>query len=215
MINDLKLGLKMFRYGRYLKTGIPWSIIILVIGLLIHIWDRTCELGGLPGDVLMMTMAVYIFPTVYSLRSSNLVLSSPAQKRVWTSMPAAVTCFYTVILYLVLSLSNGILMTGHPEYISVICIGTVYSAGAAALIMITASLYAYFWMAVTQAIGICCLNFFERNIVSMFRFVIFDNSPGSFALALVIGLVIILLGGLGQYGVSLLVYKKFMPRYSK
>lgn len=210
MIKDLKLGIKMFRYGRYLKTGIPWSIIFVGIGLILNVWDRTCEIGGLPGDVLIMITTANIIPTVYSLRTSNFVLSAPVQKRIWTSVPAAVTCLCAVVLYLALALSNIILMTGHPEYISVVCIGTLLAAGAAAFIMITASLSTYFWIAILQAVGLYGLAVAERNIAGKFRFVFFDNSAGSFALALAIGLFIIMLGGLGQYGVSLLTYKVSM-----
>ncbi|MCM1376801.1 MAG: hypothetical protein NC245_17130 [Muribaculum sp.] len=215
MIRDLKLGVKIFPYGRYRRVGLPWSILIFGLGLMLNIWDRIWERGGMPGDVLMMATVVNIIPTVYSLRTSNFVLSSPVQKRIWTSVPAAVTCLCAAALYLALALSNLILIQGRPEYISVVCIGTILAAGAAAFIMVTAVLSTYLWMAVIQAVGLYGLSVAERSIVGRFREGFFDNGMGSYVLALAIGLALILLGGLGQYGVSLLNYRRFMPRYTK
>lgn len=213
MINDLKLGIKMFRYGRYLKAYMVWGGICFVIGMLINIWDRTCEMGGLPGDALMMLSGIFFAYNFYSLSGSGFLRSSSVPKRLQTSVPATGTCFFMVALYLVLALSNGIMMTGHPEYIGAICIGTLFSAVVAAFMMITAILPCKsFGMEIMQGTGISFLLCSEKFIVGKLRLVIFDNSAGSFALALVIGLFIIVLGGLGQYGVSLLVYRAPMRR---
>ena len=213
MINDLKLGIKMFRYGRYLKAYMVWGGICFIVGMLINIWDRTCEMGGLPGDAFMMLSEIFFAYNFYSLSGSGFLQSSSVPKRLQASVPATGTCFYMIALYLVLSLSNGIMMTGHPEYIGAICIGTVYSAGVAAFIIVTIVLPCkHLWMEIMHGIGMGGLIAFEMNIVRKLRFVIFDNSAGSFVLALAIGLFIIVLGGLGQYGVSLLVYRMPMRR---
>ncbi len=216
MINNFKLGMKMLRYGSGLVPMMIFGGIFLVVGLLVNICDKKLGGVGLSGDVLMMILAMFPAQTIYSLSASNLVQSSPAKKRMQTSIPATVTCFYMIALYLLLALSNGLLMIGHPELIGAVCVETVSIAGFVVLIMAVIGVgYKYFWVTIMEGVAVYLLLSVRMTIVDKLRFDIVDKSVGSFALALVIGLAVIVLGGFGQYGLSLLVYKAPMSKYSQ
>lgn len=216
MMNNFKLGIKMLRYGSGLVSMMVCGVIFFVLGLLIYIWDKTFENAGLSGDVLMMVLVMFPAQIIYSLSVSNLVQSSPVKKRMQTSVPATVTCFCVIALYLLLSLINGIMIIRHPEYIRAICVETVTMAVFVAFIMISIAVaYKHFWMSFIDGFAVYYMIFARMTIVEKFQFEIFGSNAGSFVLALVIGLIIIVLGGIGQYGVSLLVYKAPMSKYAQ
>lgn len=216
MMNNFKLGIKMLRYGSGLVSMMVCGVIFFVLGLLIYIWDKTFENAGLSGDVLMMVLVMFPAQIIYSLSVSNLVQSSPVKKRMQTSVPATVTCFCVIALYLLLSLINGIMIIRHPEYIRAICVETVTMAVFVAFIMISIAVaYKHFWMSFIAGFAVYYMISARMTIVEKFQFEIFGSNAGSFALALVIGLIIIVLGGFGQYGVSLLVYKAPMSKYAQ
>lgn len=216
MMNNFKLGIKMLRYGSGLVSMMVCGVIFFVLGLLIYIWDKTFENAGLSGDVLMMVLVMFPAQIIYSLSVSNLVQSSPVKKRMQTSVPATVTCFCVIALYLLLSLINGIMIIRHPEYIRAICVETVTMAVFVAFIMISIAVaYKHFWMSFIDGFAVYYMISARMTIVEKFQFEIFGSNAGSFVLALVIGLIIIVLGGIGQYGVSLLVYKAPMSKYAQ
>lgn len=216
MMNNFKLGIKMLRYGSGLVSMMVCGVAFFVLGLLMNIWDKTLGNAGLSGDVLMMILVMFPAQIIYSLSVSNLVQSSPAKKRMQTSVPATVTCFCVIALYLLLSLINGIMIIRHPEYIRAICVETVTMAVFVAFIMISIAVaYKHFWMSFIAGFAVYYMISARMTIVEKFQFEIFGSNAGSFALALVIGLIIIVLGGFGQYGVSLLVYKAPMSKYAQ
>lgn len=216
MMNNFKLGIKMLRYGSGLVSMMVCGVAFFVLGLLMNIWDKTLGNAGLSGDVLMMILGMFPAQIIYSLSVSNLVQSSPVKKRMQTSVPATVTCFCVIALYLLLSLINGIMIISHPEYIRAICVETVTMAVFVAFIMISIAVaYKHFWMSFIAGFAVYYMISARMTIVEKFQFEIFGSNAGSFALALVIGLIIIVLGGFGQYGVSLLVYKAPMSKYAQ
>lgn len=216
MMNNFKLGIKMLRYGSGLVSMMVCGVAFFVLGLLMNIWDKTLGNAGLSGDVLMMILVMFPAQIIYSLSVSNLVQSSPAKKRMQTSVPATVTCFCVIALYLLLSLINGIMIIRHPEYIRAICVETVTMAVFVVFIMISIAVaYKHFWMSFIAGFAVYYMISARMTIVEKFQFEIFSSNAGSFALALVIGLIIIVLGGFGQYGVSLLVYKAPMSKYAQ
>lgn len=208
--------MKMLRYGSGLVSMMVCCGIFLVLGLLMTIGFAMLGIAGGPGDVFLIIVVMFPTQVIYTLSISNLVQSSPAKKRMQTLVPATVDCFNMMILYLVNALCKGIVMTRHPELVGTICVEMVTLAGFAAFIMLYMGVgYKYFWTSIVAGIIVYFFTHSRLDTVNKIRFGIFDNSAGSFALALVIGLVIIVLGGLGQYGLSLLVYKAPMSKYAQ
>lgn len=215
-MNNFKLGIKTLRYGSGIVYMTICGIIFFPLGLLMSIWDKVLGVAGLSGDVLMVLLAMFPAQVIYSLSASNFVQSSPVKKRMQTSVPATVTCIYMIALYLLNSLINGIMIMGHPEYTAGICREMVTMAAFVVFIMVSIGVaYKHFWVSIILGIAVYFMISSRMTLVNELRFGVFGNDPGSFVLALVLGLVIIVIGGFGQYGASLLVYKAPMSKYSQ
>lgn len=216
MINNYKLGMKMLRYGSGLVGMMVSCGIFLLLGLAMNIWFTALGIMGSPGDLLLMLVVMFPVQVIYSLSISNLVQSSPAKKRMQTSVPTTVTCFNMIAVCLVSSLCKGIAMTGHPEFIGIACFEMVTTAVFSALIMLYIAIaYKYFLASITAGIMVYFFISARLNIVNHIQLGIFDNNVSSFVLALAISLLLIVLGGFGQYALSLLVYKAPMSKYAQ
>ena len=216
MIDNYKLGMKMLRYGSGLVGTIVCTIFFLVLGLAMNIGYTSFGIAGTPGDIMLMVIAMLPVQVIYSLSVSNLVQSSPAKKRMQTSVPTTVTCFNMIALCLINSLFKGIAMTGHPEFIVTACSEMVTLAGFAVFVMLYIALaYKYFWTSIIAGIMVYFFTSARLNAINHIQFGIFDNSVSSFVLALAISLILIVLGGFGQYALSLLVYKAPMSKYAQ
>lgn len=216
MINNYKLGMKMLRYGSGLVGMMVCCGIFLLLGLAMNIWFTALGIMGSPGDLLLMLVAMFPVQVIYSLSISNLVQSSPAKKRMQTSVPATVNCFNTIILYLLNALCKFIVITGHPELIGTVCVEMVMLTGFVVLIALYIAVgYKYFLASIIAGIIVYIFTIIRLNVINKIPSEIFGSSIGSFVLVLVIGLVIIVLGGFAQYGLSLLVYKAPMSKYAQ
>lgn len=216
MINNLKLGIKMFKYGSGLVGMIVCGCIFLALGLLMDFGYNVLGIAGSPGGVFIMLVAMYPVQIIYTLSVSNFIASSPVRRRMQTSVPATICCCNMIVLYIVSLLCKSIMLKGHQEDIGTACAEMVSLAGFAVLIMLYLAVgYKYFWTSVAAGILVCFYTVGRLDKINNSWFGIFDNSARSLALALFIGLVLIVLGGFGQYGLSLLVYKAPMSKYSQ
>ena len=216
MIDNYKLGMKMLRYGSGLVGTIVCTIFFLVLGLAMNIGYTSFGIAGTPGDIMLMVIAMLPVQVIYSLSVSNLVQSSPAKKRMQTSVPTTVTCFNMIALCLINSLFKGIAMTGPPEFIVTACSEMVTLAVFSALIMLYIAIaYKYFLANIIAGVMVYFFTSARLNAVNHIQLGIFDNSVSSFVLALAISLILIVLGGFGQYALSLLVYKAPMSKYAQ
>lgn len=216
MIDNYKLGMKMLRYGSGLVGMIVGTVIFLILGLAMNIGYASFGIAGTPGDIIFMIVAMFPVQVIYSLSVSNLVQSSPAKKRMQTSVPTTVTCFNMIAICLVSSLCKGFAMTGHPEFIGTACFEMVTMAVFSALMMLYIAIaYKYFLASIIAVIMVYFFTSARLNVVNHIQLGIFDNSVSSFVLALAISLILIVLGGFGQYALSLLVYKAPMSKYAQ
>lgn len=214
MINDLKLGIKMLRYGDHMILQVIAMVVTWFFGLVTNVLVKLSGLIGISiGTVLMIIAFMFPAQILYSLSVSNLVQSSPAKKRMQTAVPAAVTFAGVLGNYLACLVINLIFMAGHPERVGVICGETLMDAVFAAFTMIILGVtYKYFWASFLFGIVV----FFD---VRLFGFEInLDmgvSGGGAYAIAAAAGFVLLLLGSLGQYGLSLLIYKTPMSKYAQ
>ena len=216
MINDYKLGMKMLQYGSGFVGTMVCCGIFLLLGFAMDIAFYAHGEMGSPGDFLLIVVVMLPVQVIYTLSISDLVQSSPAKKRMQTSVPTTVNCLNMIILYLVNSLCKFILITRHSELIGAVCAEMVTLAVFALFIMLyMAVAYKYFVTCIIAGIIVSFFSSARLNVINKIPLGMFENSIGSFVLALVIGVVIIALGGFGQYGLSLLVYKAPLSKYSQ
>lgn len=215
MINNLKLGIRMFRYGSGLVGMTVFCGIFLVLGLLMNFGYTILGSAGSPGDVFLLIVSVYPVQIIYTLSISNFIASSPIKKRMQTSVPVTICCFNMLAIYLVNALCKGIMLSGHPENIGTACAELVSLAGFGVIFMLYLALaYKYFLVSIVAGILVYYYTGIRLDGINSVWSGIFDNSVGSFALALLIGLVCIVIGGFGQYGLTLLVYKAPISKYA-
>ena len=87
MINDMKLGIRLLRYGFGIKTNLVLLIVFTAADLLCF----ALELAGItmPLDGFML-LACAMIPgqILFTLNAVDIVLASPARKKLQTSVPA-------------------------------------------------------------------------------------------------------------------------------
>lgn len=216
MINDLKLGLKTLRYGSNLVSQAICGIVFYVLGLTMSIGSKLFGVVlGATGDVFMIIAALFPAQMLYSLSVSKLVQSSPSKKRMQTSVPTIISAFCLMGTYLLCSLINGIIIAVHPEYTGAVCAEMLIMAIYAVIIQLSiGSAYKHFWVSIV--LGVATYFFVDFQFISFRRgFEILGGAAGSFWQVLVLGLILIMLGSLGQYGLTLLVYKAPMSKYAQ
>lgn len=213
MINDLKLGMKMLRYGDHMILQVIAIAVTWFLGLVMNVSIKLLGLIEIPFGAVLMVIA-FMFPAqiLYSLSVSNLVQSSPAKKRMQTTIPAVVTLAGLLGNYLACLVINLIFMAGHPERVDAICGETLMGAVFAAFTMIVLGVaYKYFWMSVLFGFVV----YFYVRYGFEINLDMGVSGGGAYALAAAAGFVLLLLGSLGQYGLSLLFYKAPMSKYAQ
>ncbi len=211
MINNFKLGIKMFRYG----TGLVGMMVCCGIFLALALIYNSLGTAGSFGDFFLMMVPIYPVQIIYTISISSFIASSPVKKRMQTSVPATICCFNMIAIYLVNALCKGIMLAGHPENIGTACGELLSLAGFGVIFMLYIGLaYKYFAVSIVMGIIVYFYTINRLNGVNTAWPHIFENSAGSFALALLIGLVCIVIGGFGQYGLALLVYKAPISKYA-
>lgn len=86
MINDIKLGLKVVKYGLNVKACVILSVIFLLIGILCDFFVPSAPINGLyigMGAMLLVQM-------ICSVSVSTMVQTSSLKKRLQTSVPSFV-----------------------------------------------------------------------------------------------------------------------------
>lgn len=93
MINDIKMGMKVIKYGlNALMTVIP-LLICLVVGVLFDLFMPVGCFGGL----YFIMGGMSFVQLIHSVSVSTMVQTSPHKKKLQTTIPAIIGCGYMVI----------------------------------------------------------------------------------------------------------------------
>lgn len=209
MINDLKLGLKLLRYGHGIKNTIICSIIIVGLGILMAVMDLlSLDTGGVtfPIGYFLMLGVMFAIQLFYSVNAANLIQSSPLKKKLQTSVPAILMTFIAMCGYLISVLTGAVGLMVAPESAGHFCHQLLYTI----LIMATILLYA----AVAYKLFFLSTILFFVIFFSSFMYFTnnrwlgsLDGGAGLFWLIAAIGFGIILVCGFLYYLLSLATYK--------
>lgn len=219
MINDIKLGIKIMRYGHGLVLNIILGVWFLVIGIVVIILSMSGHLINLAGGCFAIAAALIPIQIIFSLNTSNMVLSSPVRKKMQTVVPTAITCISTLVMYLAVDLLLLIMVCINPDRIPVACILLALQIVFAVFFMIYIPIcYKYMSAAIILGIiiwaGVTYLNsIMLLSDVNIFSF--FKKDISSFLLISALGLLGIVAGGFLQYLLSLLFYKAPVSKYSQ
>lgn len=217
MINDIKLGIKIMRYGHGLVFNIILGVWFLVIGIAVIILSMSGSLINWSGGCFAIAAALIPIQIIFSLNTSNMVLSSPIRKKMQTIVPTVITCISTIVMYLAVDLLILAMVLINPDSIPIACSLVALQIVFAVFFMIYIPI-CYKYMVAAIIIGIiiwvCVINsIMLMPDVNTFSF--FNKGISSFLLISALGLPSIVAGGFLQYLLSLLFYKAPVSKYSQ
>lgn len=208
MINDLKLGFKIMKYGHSAKLSIIGSIVLAVFGLVFCVISIAVSVS-FPGGYFLMMSVLLLLQLISTVNAANLVQTSPMKKKLQTSVPALFSVLLMLAAYLFNVVVAAIAACAKPEAIKFFCTQIISTAVIMGVIMLYYGVvYKYF---VASTVGFFIIFMFVYPSYSgnelYWSFMPFAESWQNFVLTAVIGLGIILVCGVLQYLISLAVYK--------
>lgn len=206
MMKQLKLACRMLKYAYGIKMNLIMMVFFTLLGAVIYLLNTDSQMFGLGGLYLMLS-AMFIIQIWYSLNSSNFLRTSSYKKAAETSIPTILSVGGMLLMYtlmLVITLIRG----AEPAQINAL----LYMAFDGCLILLLCGVtYKYF--VVSLLVFFFC--YFAAHVGFMVvRYQLADLLfPVPIAAVLSYGLI--LLGGIGEYLLSLLFYKKSVSKLAQ
>lgn len=212
MINDLKLGFKIMKYGHSAKLSIIGSVALAVLGLVFCIISITAKISFLGGYSLTLSILL-LLQLISTVNAANLVQASPMKKRLQTSVPAFFSILMMLAAYLLNVVVVAVVVCANPEEGVYCYTQIIYTAALMGMIMLYyGAVYKYF--VASSIVFFTIFIFFYPSVISgdineelYWSFMPFAEPWQNFALTAVIGLAVILVCGVLQYLISLAVYR--------
>lgn len=219
MINDIKLGIKIMRYGHGLVLNIILGVWFLVIGIVVTVLSMSGYLINWSGGCFAVAAALIPIQIIFSLNTSNMVLSSPIRKKMQTVVPTVITCISTIVMYLAVDLLILAMVLINPDRIPIACSLVALQIVFAVFFMIYIPI-CYKYMSAAIILGIIVWAFamnlnLKMQMPDVNTFSFFNKGISSFLLISALGLPGIVAGGFLQYLLSLLFYKAPVSKYSQ
>lgn len=219
MINDIKLGIKIMRYGHGLVLNFILGVWFLVIGIAVIILSMSGSLINWSGGCFAIAAALIPIQIIFTMNTSNMVLSSPVRKKMQTVVPTVITCISTIVMYLAVDLLILAMVLINPDRIPIACSLVALQIVFAVFFMIYIPI-CYKYMSAAIILGIivwtCAMNLnLKMHMSDVNTFSFFNKGISSFLLISALGLPSIVAGGFLQYLLSLLFYKAPVSKYSQ
>lgn len=206
MINDMKLGIRLLRYG----YGIKMNLVLLIVCVAADVLFFALELAGITTPLdgyLLLACAMVPVQILFSLNAVDIVLASPVRKKLQTSVPAVMSLCAALAAYLIIVLKKAVIILIHPDKTAQSAVMLSFLAFLAAVIMVfTGVLYKSF-----PAFLVMCFSlsgFVSFFMMSLLRSDFLGEDMGALVRGALIGAVLILAGGALEYVLSILFYKK-------
>lgn len=213
MINDIKFGMKIIKYGHGIKMTIVVCALYLLLGVL-NIALMLSNNSNFIGGLMLLCIAVMPAQVFSSLNISHMALTSPLRKKMQTSIPSAITCVFMLVLYLINVMVYGILAYVSPYMRGDIIRFMIISIAFAALAVIYTAI-AYKLMLVGSIMF--TLSFFALFMMGAGTqdFSFLGNGFMPFVIISAAGVPVIIASGAIGYLITLVIYKKPMSKYSQ
>ncbi len=210
-MRQLKLAMRMIKYAYGIIMNL--AAMVLIGGGGIAVWIVT---GG--NNVQFLSTAVFFLALLpmfgvqiwYSMNSCELLLSSPWKKAADTSIPTLISVCGTLVMY---TLVAALIVVRGGAGDAMQMFSLLWMAASAFLIMLLCgSCFKYF---ITSMI-VFFLLYFGASMVTIFYVQMSAFVLRLSAVAVIaIGYGVILVGGLGQYLLSCLFYKKNVSKLAQ
>ncbi len=207
MIKDFRLGIRMLKYAHAVKSSmIIAGVMIIVGGFMTAINFVSGDVAGFPGGYFTMLSSLFLVQMLSSVSISNLAQTSPARKRLQTSVPTVMNLVFMSIAFLITVAEEYVCILLKPEETQRIAEQLLFTA----VIMGVVILYT----AVAYKLFVLGTVFFVALFVPSYAFLLTGSgrvrlweSNGLFLQISLLGFAIIVLSCLLQYGISLALYR--------
>ena len=229
-MKDLILGFKLLRYGYKLKTNVMMLILFTAIGFVIELSSHGTNMLG--GFYFMLT-GMFAYQMIIYMNASDYVQSSVMKRKLEVGMPVIVSTVVYLVLFTILVAEKYILIRMYPEntenyqdtlfmiifilFGAMIFCGVCYKYFVASfivfmLVIITCMSTISSWLCHHHiqgfhAFDVHCPNCFQIVICKL----VFHCHLVKLA---VLGYAAILLGGVIEYLISSLLYRKQLSEYA-
>jgi len=200
-MNDLIKAVKLIKYGFRFNLNIVILLLFLVLGFVVEIGS---EGSSYIGGFYIVLCGMYMFQFVMSLNMSDMIASSGFSRKTQLKIPCVLNGFATLVLYTALVIIKSINIARNPESETIM----VVSLLMVIILEFTICIYA----AVVYKYFVVTVIIYTIMIVIIMTFANLINAIAdiqlSFSLTALIGYVVIGIGIILQYVISLLIIKK-------
>lgn len=212
MLKDLITGFKLLKYGYKIKLNLAMIAIFIVIGVVVEVGSGG---GNVIGGFYFMILGMFAYQMIISMDVSTYVASSPMQRKLQLTIPVITSTVFYMVIYTFLLIEKSVLIHLHPEkedvYVGTL---TMMLTFMVATFIFVAVCFKYYWLGfILMMAMVFGSQFFMMNI--------FMNENGDIAVGMInfpviaaAGYVIIILGGLLEYGIARLLYRKPLSEYA-
>lgn len=216
MINDIKMGFKVLKYGLNFKTNIVFAIMFMILGVLLDMNDSTFIAA-----FYIPLVGIYFGQIAHSIVQSTMVQTSSNKKKMQTKIPVVIMGSIMLLYNTVVVTSRMLMLYWRPESKAVYAESMLWGGLMTLVIMLYFAFamkfywpaticffvvfYALFMGAMFSTTATAILE--SSNFTIMLEFARVDVGV-SVGIAIAFSYVCILLGSAINYGISVLLYNK-------
>lgn len=205
MINKIKTGIMLCRYGFSFKSNVAGALIFMVLGIVMQI----NMINGMSflGSMYIVLSAVFMYQLICSVTISTMIQTSGYKKQLQTLIPTITSVPFMMLMYTVCVIMYYFMKSGSEEY----AIRNLLLTAIFVFFMeiYTGTAYKYFVVSMgVMLVSIYAFMFNSDRIMEKLMTVLSSLSLNSFGAVIVIGYVAIIVGGVLEYLLSCLFYKK-------
>ncbi len=210
-MKDLILGFKLLRYGYKLKTNVMMLGLFVAIGFLTEIASHGTNMIG--GFYFMLT-GMFAYQMIIYMNASDYVQSSAMKRKLEVGMPVVVSTVVYLVMLTILVVEKYILIRMYPEnaeqyqdtlfMIILILFGAMIFCGVC---------YKYFVASfiVFMVLIMTCMSTVNSWLYDHH---ISEIVSSAFAKLVVLGYAAIIVGGVIEYFLSSLLYRKQLSEFA-
>lgn len=206
MIKQIKMGIKMMRYGYGLKMSIGFVAFFVLAGITLSFVSETA-----PGGAYMIMVAgMWPDQMICSLGTANFVRSSPWKRSAETAAPTLLGFLNFLACYLIVFLTCLLRFAAGAQESAAIAGDMIIVGTLTALMMVFCGM-AYKYMVAATII------FFAAYLMlvtfsNMFKLWLVEHSSMPFFAGALIGLAEIVAGAVAEYAITCVLYKRPMSK---
>lgn len=205
MINKIKTGIMLCRYGFSFKSNVAGALIFMILGIVMQGFQGNTM--SFLGSVYIVLSVVFMYQLICSVSISTMVQTSGYKKQLQTLIPTMTCVPFMMIMYTVSVVMYLFMKTGNEQY----AVENLLMTAIFVFIMQVYTGVAYKYFVVSMCVMMVTIYAFMFNsdrIMEKLMSILSSLSLNSFGAVIVIGYVAIVVGGVLEYLLSCLFYKK-------